>query len=306
VIERVDMLGIMSEAFVAHSEGRSVIPPVGELMVDGPPSGEVHIKYGYIRGGRHYVVKIASGFPGNQRIGIPSGSGLMLLFDVRTGMLSAILQDEGHLTDVRTAAAGALVSKVMSTAPIETVGIVGTGVQARLQARFLVRHVGCRNVLLWGRDEDHARDAVDDISSSGVETSRATSVDEIVDSCRLIITCTSSTSPLIRSGALRPGTHVTAIGSDTPEKQEIESSILGSADVVAVDCIEQSMLRGEVSQAIRAGVLSRGRVVEIGSILNGSAPGRVGDDQITIADLTGVAVQDLLIAEAVSDLCADG
>ena len=305
-LEDVDLLEIMSDAFIAHSSGRSVIPPVGELLVDGPPAGEVHIKYGYVRGGRHYVVKIASGFPENDRSGLPSGNGMMLLFDLRTGALSSILHDEGHLTDVRTAAAGALVSRVLSPMPVDAVGILGTGVQARLQAIFAVRHLGCRRVVLWGRNDDHVRDARQEIMSHGIRVDRASSVDEVTESCRLIITCTSATTPLIGPGRIRPGTHVTAVGSDTPEKQELDCSILESADLVVVDSIPQSVLRGEVSRAIKAGLLKDDRIVEIGSILNGSVPGRISDDQVTVADLTGVAVQDLAIAEAISDLCDGG
>ncbi|MGZ5423424.1 MAG: ornithine cyclodeaminase family protein, partial [Candidatus Aminicenantales bacterium] len=102
----IDPLPLIEDGFVAYSRGRVIVPPVGELVFDDPP-GDVHIKYGYIKGGEVYVIKIASGFTDNPRRGLPSGDGLMLVFDQKTGVLQAILLDEGYLTNLRTAVAGA-------------------------------------------------------------------------------------------------------------------------------------------------------------------------------------------------------
>ena len=303
VLGDIDLLEIMSDAFIAYSEGRSVIPPVGELIIDGPPAGEVHIKYGYIKGGRHYVVKIASGFPSNRKSDLPPGNGLMLLFDVKTGALSSIIHDEAHLTDVRTAAAGALAGRTLSPDGVDTVGILGTGVQARLQMVFALRHLGCRNALVWGRNPDNLEQMVSEARDQGHSVDSVSSVGEIADRCRLIVTCTSSRSPLLSMDHVRPGTHITAVGSDTPDKQELCSSILAAAGKVVVDSIDQSRLRGEVSQSVRAGSLRMEDVLELGTILMDPSLGRDSPEEITVADLTGVAVQDLKIAEAVTDLC---
>ena len=303
VLGEIDLLEIMSEAFIAYSEGRSVIPPVGELIIDGPPPGEVHIKYGYIKGGRHYVVKIASGFPCNRESELPPGNGLMLLFDVKTGALTSIIHDEAHLTDVRTAAAGALAGRTLSPAGVDTVGILGTGVQARLQMVFALQHLGCRNALVWGRNQDHVDQMVSEARDLGHSVDSVSSVGEIADRCRLLVSCTSSRSPLLSMDHVRPGTHITAVGSDTPDKQELCSSILAAAGTVVVDSIDQSRFRGEVSQSVRAGALGMEDVVEIGAVLVDPSLGRTSDEEITVADLTGVAVQDLKIAEAVTGLC---
>ena len=129
-----------------------------ELIMDGSDPGEVHIKYGYLRGGDHYVVKIASGFPMNRSRGMQSGNGLMLLFDQATGELVTILHDEGYLTDLRTAAAGALACRALAPSAFETIGVVGTGVQASLQLEHAARATGCRHSMVWGRNPDRAQD----------------------------------------------------------------------------------------------------------------------------------------------------
>ena len=132
-LDSTDLLAVMKSAFIDYSQGRAVVPPVGELIIEGPPAGEVHIKYGYVRGGSHYVVKVASGFPMNRLHDLPSGNGMMILFELSSGSITAILLDQGHLTDIRTAGAGALASLTLGV-PGARVGIIGTGVQARLQA----------------------------------------------------------------------------------------------------------------------------------------------------------------------------
>ena len=110
VLPSIDLMAEIEAGFVAYSRGESVVPPVGELLFEDPP-GEVHIKYGYITGDNYYVIKVASGFAANRDLGIPTSNGLMLLFSQQTGELVAVLHDEGILTDIRTAVAGAIAAK---------------------------------------------------------------------------------------------------------------------------------------------------------------------------------------------------
>jgi len=272
------------------------VPPVGELMLE---KGEVHIKYGYLRGGEYYVIKIASGFYGNSQLGLPSGNGLMLLFNQQTGQPAAILLDEGYLTDIRTAVAGSIAAKYLAPRNVKRIGIVGAGIQARLQLRYLSNVTPCRDVLVWGRSESELNAYVNDMTPEGYRIETAMEPRQILRSCNLVVTATPSTEPLLMVEDLQAGTHITAVGSDTPHKQELDAKILGRADLVVADSIAQCLERGEIHQAIKAGSLSKDRLIELGHVISGEAPSRSDQAQITVADLTGVAVQDIAIAMAV-------
>ncbi len=295
VLPGLDLQPAIADAFARYSAGEALVPPVGELLLE---RGDVHIKYGCLRGDPYYVVKIASGFYDNPKLGLPSGNGLMLLFRQRTGEPVAALLDEGRLTDVRTAVAGAVAATHLARRAVRRIGIVGTGIQARLQLGHLAG-VGCRDVLVWGRGERQLAAYRDEMTEGGFAVSTTRDADEILDSCDLVVTTTPARKPILCAAALRPGTHVTAVGSDTALKQELETGILARADVVVADSRAQCRERGEIHHALAAGVITEDRVVELGDVIAGRAGGRTGDDQITVADLTGVAVQDVAIASAV-------
>lgn len=295
----VDLMQEIEKGFVAYSQDESVVPPVGELILKNPP-GEVHIKYGYIKDDDYYVIKIASGFYGNANLGLPTSDGLMLLFSQKTGQLVAALIDEGYLTDVRTAVAGAIAAKYLAPSNVKRIGIVGTGVQARLQLEYLEPITNCRDVLIWGRDQTKLNACAEDMAGRGFNVTPTLDADDILNACNLIVTTTAATTPIL-NGEIRPGTHVTAIGSDTHDKQEVAASILQAADLVIADSISQCLERGEIHQALKVTAIDPANLLELGSIIAGNVPGRTNDEQITIADLTGVAVQDIQISKAVFD-----
>jgi ornithine cyclodeaminase len=296
----IDPLPLIEEGFVAYSHGRAVVPPVGELVFDDPP-GDVHIKYGYIKGGGVYVVKIASGFADNPKRGLPSGDGLMLVFDQRTGRLEAILLDEGYLTNLRTAAAGAVVAKYLAPREVTAAGIVGAGIQGRMQLDWLRRVRKIEEAVVWGLDERELAAYRRDMERPGLKIRTTLRAEDVAAAANLIVTCTPSTRPLLKSEWIRPGTHITAMGSDTAEKQELDPAILARADRVVVDSLSQSELRGEVFRAVSAGAIGRERLVELGRVIEDPALRRASDAEITVADLTGVAVQDIMISQAVWD-----
>jgi ornithine cyclodeaminase len=299
-LEAVDPLPLIEAGFVAYSRGRAVVPPVGELLLEDPP-GEVHIKYGYIKGGDVYVIKIASGFYDNPKCGLPSGDGLMLVFDQKTGVLQAVLLDEGYLTNLRTAVAGAIAAKYLAPRRVGTVGIVGAGVQGRLQLDWLRRVRRFEEVVVWGVDDAELDRYRRDMERPGLRIRTTRRAEDVAAAANLIVTCTPATRPLLEAGWIRPGTHITAIGSDTAEKQELDPAILGRADRLVVDSLSQSELRGEVFRAVGAGAIGRERLVELGRVIEDPGLGRSSDDEITVADLTGVAVQDIQISAAVWD-----
>lgn len=296
LIAKMDINDAMRNAFIEYSNGNAVIPPVGELIMQQPP-GEVHIKYGYIKGGSHYVIKIASGFPNNQKENIKPGQGMMLLFDIQTGMPEAILIDDANLTDIRTAIAGAITSQALSNQDLESFTIIGTGVQARYQAIHVSQLMKIEKVRVWGRDPAKAYQLREDLPDLDVNIEE--DIEKLIKESGLIITTTSSKEPLIQSDWVKPGTHITAVGSDTPEKCELDPNILSMADLVVADSLEQNLIRGEIHQAVKRSIINSESIVELGEIFAGLNPGRTNDDSITVADLTGVAVQDLVIAKAV-------
>jgi len=296
ILPSLDLIPAIEEGFVAYSSGRATVPPVGELILD---KGEVHIKSGYIDGEDFYVIKIASGFYDNPSLGLPSGNGCMMLFKQQTGEPAGILLDEGLLTDVRTAVAGAVAAKYLAPRTVERIGVVGTGVQARLQLEWLTRVRACRDVLVWGRRAPALENYEREMESCGFSVETTLDATAILETCNLVITVTPSKTPLLSAADLRPGVHITAVGSDTPDKQELDPAILAKADVIVADSLSQCRLRGEIHKALEAGRIREDRCVELGAIISGRAKGRTSENQITVADLTGVAVQDIKIATAV-------
>jgi len=294
----IDVVGAVEAGFVAYSRGQVVVPPVGELLFD-EPRGEAHIKYGFIRGDDWFVIKVASGFYDNHRLGLPTNSGLMLLFSQQTGVLEAVLLDEGILTAERTAAAGAVVARHMAPHDVRRIGIFGTGDQARRQLRYLLAETDCRDVIVWGRNDDKIAACARALEELGLTVDTTRDADEVLAACNLIVTTTAATEPIVGAAALRHGTHITAVGSDTTEKQELDVEILGCADIVVADSLDQCRSRGEIHHAVSAGTLAADAPVELGNVIVEPHLGRASDDQITVADLTGVAVQDIQISKAV-------
>lgn len=294
----IDPVQAIEEGFVAYSRGKVVVPPVGEMIFKNPP-GDVHIKYGYIVDDDYYVIKIASGFYENVKLGLPSTNGLMLVFDQRTGELASVLLDEGYLTEVRTAAAGAVVAKYMAPQQVHRIGIFGAGTQGKMQLLYLQSIIPCKEVIVWGVNQEELDAYKKEMEPHGYSIRTTMDNQEIPSSCNLIVTATPSQRPLISVDHIQEGSHITAMGSDTAEKIELDPRILQKADIVVADSISQCLSRGEIYQAMEAGVLDKESVVELGEIIMDEDQRRTSDKQITVADLTGVAVQDIQISKAV-------
>jgi ornithine cyclodeaminase len=303
-IDPAHLIQCQEEGFVAYSEGQVVVPPPGSLFFDDPP-GDCHIKFGYLIEDAYYVIKIASGFYRNPDLGLPSSNGMMLVFDRKTGVAAAVLLDEGYLTDMRTAAAGAIAAKHLGPQPITRIGIVGTGTQARLQPQLLREVTPCRDLVVWGRNPAKAEACKRDLEPLGFSVEVAARIQDLCASCNLIVTATPSRSPLIGPRQVRPGTHITAVGADGGGKQELDAELFRKAAVCAVDSRRQCREVGDSSYALKAGIVREDQLVEIGTILRRPELGRTGADQITICDLTGVAVQDIQIAKLAMAGCAD-
>jgi len=296
VLDPRKLIKSQKDGFVAYSQGRVVVPPVGYLHFDEPP-GDCHIKYGYIKGDDYFVVKIATGFYRNPDAGLPPGNGMMALFSQKTGELEALLVDEGYLTDMRTAAAGAVVAECLAPTPIKRIGIVGTGVQARVQLEMLKYVTDCRDVCVWGRDKSETARYRTDMDQLGFVVQTAAVIDELTESCNLIVTATPSKEALLHASQIKSGTHITAVGADAPGKQELDPQIFKQAGVRVVDSLSQCIDHGDAAQAIKQGLITRDQLAELGAVIANPQLGRTNEGQITVADLTGVAVQDIQVAK---------
>ena len=297
-LPKIDLMQEIEAGFSAYSNGEVVVPPVGELNFEDPP-GDVHIKYGYIRDDDVYVIKIASGFYQNKLLGLSNGQGMMVVFDQKNGKPLGLLQDEGYLTDVRTAVAGAICAKYLAPNNIQAIGIIGTGVQARMQLEYLKNVTDCRSAIVWGRSKSALNQYRTNMADSGFIIETTMALDQVTDNCNLIVTCTASEKPLIIKDQIKGKIHITAMGSDTPNKQELDSNVLSKADLIIADSRSQCEVRGEIHHAIKNKIVSMDSIVELGEIINGDQQGRTTGSKLTVADLTGVAVQDIQISKAV-------
>jgi ornithine cyclodeaminase len=230
---------------------------------------------------------------------------MVLVFRQDTGEPVAVLLDEGHLTDVRTAAAGAVGARLLAPPEVERIGVLGTGTQARLQLAALAPLFETREVVAWGRNRQRLEEYRTAMAQDGWDVMAAESPADVAALARLIVTTTPSTEPLLHAADIRSGTHITAIGSDTTEKQELAADVLALADVVVADSLEQCRTRGEIARAVAEGAIGSDKAVELGHVLAGEASGRTHPAQVTVFDSTGVAVQDIAVATAVVEAVAE-
>jgi len=291
--------------FVLYSEGRVNVPPVGFLHFDDPP-GDVHIKYGFIIGDDYYAVKMASGFYNNPDLDLPASNGLILLFSQKTGKLKLIMLDECWLTDIRTAVAGAVAAKHLAPKIITHIGIVGTGVQAGLQLEMLRHVVDCDSCIIWGRNLQKVHALIDELQSKdsfkawGLKLQGTKDMEFLTSQCKLIVTTTSSKAPLVKADQVKKGTHITAMGADDHGKQELEAELLAKADVLVADSVSQCVDHGECFHPVNNNLIDEKVILELGNVIKNPDMGRTSNDQISIVDLTGVAVQDIQIAKMVN------
>lgn len=284
-IELKHVIALQEEGFRLYSAGEVTVPPVGYMKME-PNIGEVHIKYGWVKDDPVFVVKVAGAYAGGIQ-------GMMMAVDAHTGAPQYFLQDEGYLTNLRTAIAGLIAAKYLAPKIVNAIGIVGTGVQARLQAELLKEYTDCREIWVWGRNSGNVDKYVNDMEENGFKVYVAKSPREVCQHCNLIVTTTAAHAPLINADDIKPGTHITAMGADAPGKQELDSKILRNADRVAVDSKEQCLDHGELAHTPER------EVVELGAVIADPSLGRQSDREITVVDLTGVGVQDIQIAKAI-------
>ena len=271
-------------AFVAYARGEWSMPP--KVYVPAYPAGDFRAMPAL--GGGHALLKWVTSFPGNPARGLPTVMGIVVLSDASNGVPRALL-DAGAVTALRTGAAAVLAAETLAPAGAGRAAVVGAGVNGRAAARtFRARG---RDVVLW----DIARERAEQVARE-LGANVADSADEAL-AAEIVVTVTPGHEPVLRAGSLRPGQHASLMGADGPGKAEIAVEELAHVRVFC-DEWEQASHNGDLVHAVNAGVLGRDDVTELGAVLAGSAPGRTRDDEITVFDSTGLAIQDLAVALA--------
>jgi ornithine cyclodeaminase len=206
--------------------------------------------------------------------------------------------DNGYLTDLRTGIAGAIVAKYLAPANIETAGVIGSGMQARYQIRGLKMVRNFRRLMIYGIDAIGVDHYMDEMTEElGIEIIKAGGPQEIVRQCQFVATTTPSQQPYLKAEWLHPGLHITAMGADGENKQELYPEVIGKADRLVCDSKNQCFRLGELHHALDAGMITPDTdITEVGELTSGKKPGRKTDAEITVCDLTGVGVQDTTIA----------
>ena len=249
-----ELIPIIENAFKSLSKGETVMPPILRLDIK-KYHGESDVKAAYIEGLDSFAIKVASGFFNNPSLGLPSSNGLMILLDSKTGVLKSVLLDKGYLTDVRTAIAGAIASKYLSNPNIETAGIMGAGIQAKLQLKALMLVRNPKKIKIWGRDSLRVKKFIEEFDNI-LNIESCLSAEELVTNSDLIITTTPSSNPLIRNEWLKKGMHITAMGSDAEHKNELDPKILTSCNVYVPDSQAQTSILGELHHALKDKLIS--------------------------------------------------
>lgn len=284
------LMSLIEKGLILHSENKVLSPPNSFLHF---PLGDIHIKSAAIQGEDLAVIKIASGFPHNSKSGYRTSNGLMVLFSQKTGEPLALILDEGRLTDLRTALVGAICAKALAPANVQSIGIIGTGIQAKEQLKYLNYATSCRDVWVWGRTREKAIAFSQEPELADYRIAVAQNIEQITDHCNLIVTTTGSTQPLLYGSQLKPGTHVTAVGADQKGKQELDVTVFQKADLIIADSLDQCWEYGDLSCA--KGLNLSCSIKELGHFLKDPLYRR--PEWITIADLTGLAVEDLAVAK---------
>jgi len=287
----------VAEGFSKLAEGKVNVPPI--VRIDVPEfNGEVDIKTAYIEGIDSFAIKIAAGFLDNYKLGLPTGSGMMVLVSAKTGIPESILLDNGYLTDVRTGIAGAIAAEYLARKDIKTAGVIGSGAQARFQMRGLKLVRNFKRLFVFGLISEQVDGYISEMTSEfGIEVIKASSVEQVVRQSDVVVTTTPSRKPYLKAEWLHPGLHITCMGADSEYKQELYADVFARTQKIVCDRKLQALKLGELHHALDEGIITNeSDIIELGELTLNKKAGRQTDEEITICDLTGVGVQDTAIA----------
>lgn len=294
-VDSLAVVDVIERAFRSYSNRDVQSGAVAHLNFADPP-GDFHIKSAHISGAPVFVVKMAGSFYENPARALPSSNGLMMVFDAETGQPRCALLDEGYLTDLRTAIAGAIAARLIAPVNPSRLGVVGAGTQARAQAEWICRVLDIPEVQIWARNPDRSKALAAALERGELSATSQPSLEGLCRDCDLVVTATPSRTPLITKAMLRPGLRIVAVGADSFGKQEIAAEIVAAADLVLADSIDQCSDYGDCASAVASGALDRTRIQEIGSALLPDARPVLERNAIALADLTGIGALDAAIA----------
>ena len=297
VTKLLDMPGAISvveEAFLEHGMGRVQMPPKSYLYF---PTGDLRTMPAYLETAGIAGVKIVNVHPGNPEAGLPTVMAVVVLNSIETGAPLAVM-DGTYLTDMRTGAAGGVAADRLARTDAAVVGMVGVGRQARTQLRAICEVRSIEAVKITDCSDASCRQFIDDTKDLGCEITVVDGIRQVCD-CDILVTTTPVREPIVADGWVPDGTHINAIGADAAGKEELDPEILKRSRIV-IDDPAQAFHSGEVNVPLKLGIISEGDIYgTLGEIVAGIKPGRTDDDEITVFDSTGLAIQDVSTANHV-------
>jgi ornithine cyclodeaminase/alanine dehydrogenase-like protein (mu-crystallin family) len=301
-----DLVEPVARAFAETSAGLADNGLIVMFPAERPELGDVYVKTGSLRGHAVYIVKVSPWFDANRHDGRPQG-GFVAVFDSRTGHTLALLHDEHYLSDIRTAAAGAVAARLLAPPNVDSVAVLGAGVQAYWQPLALHGERPFAQLSIWARSAPKAEALKARLSGDlpDVDIRCSADIESAVRHADVLITATQAREPLVEGQWLRDGAHITAVGADDATKCELDATALRRAKVF-VDDRDTAEANGDIHRAIREGRYTIDEISgELGEVISGQAAGRTADDDITVAKLVGIGAQDLVAAEvALAQLAA--
>jgi alanine dehydrogenase len=284
-------MNAVENAFRLQAEGKVERPKILGIHVD---QGGFHIKAGAMKTPHHYfVAKMNANFPNNKKNNLPTIQGVIIVSEGENGKLLALI-DSIEITIIRTGAATGVAAKYLSRKDSKVATICGCGNQGRISLKALLQVRNLATVYAFDIDLDQSKRFAAELSKElNISIKSINDLSKATKSSDIIVTCTPSKNPFLSSADVKPGTFIAAVGADSEDKQELDSSLLASSKIV-VDLVEQASTIGELHHAIKSGAITKASVpAELGEIIAGLKTGRTSDDELIIFDSTGTALQDV-------------
>ena len=288
----------LEKSFVSFSMRKIVSPPPFAFNLPNN-NGEICVKTALIKNLPTYAIKLVSVFKSNTKIGKSTLNGTIVIFDSSTGQCLAILNEQGWLTNQRTACAGTIADKYFRKQSANSLGLVGCGQQGKFQLSMILGQAKNYNkVYLWNRTYIKAKILIKNIKNifPKIDFFICRNLIRLVNKSDTIITTTSSTMPLLTSNMIKKGVTIISVGADMPEKCEIDPKLIKKMNKIFVDSIDSNLILGDISRAIKNKVINKNKITgEIGEVINKNKIGRVSDSEKILVKLVGIGIQDTAI-----------